>query len=563
MKKVILSGCLLFLAALFLFTGCSNGLNAPAEGDARTLSGSGYTFAAMAPLHVTNWSEFENQLVTARNLGIDAISVDVWWGDVEAAGDQVFDWSYYDTIFGKIRTAGLDIVPIMSFHQCGGNVGDDYDSYLPSWIWTHFAGVPAEDLKYRSETGAYTAEYVSLWADDHVVSEYTEFMNAFEDRYGYMAADILELNVSGGTAGELRYPSYNSHDWGGYPNRGTLQCYSDPAKEDFRDWLLAKYGSLAGINSAWGTSLGSTDQINPPGNPDYFFSSYDYKNIQYGKDLLDWYNQSLSDHGTRLINAAAAAFDDEFASIDLGMKIPGIHWMMGDPTYPRLAEMTAGLIPSSVNYQNSSTGYGYNNIISTFAATSRQVNLHFTCLEMGNENYSPAYSRAEDLVFYVAAAAAAQGVVIKGENALSGGVTTDAGWNKIENALQWASYSGLTVLRLGNVASGTGLRRYMGVINTYKADSGDLTLHYSEWESATKYITHPWDGLSGDLDMSYEGFYNNAHWWFVRVYDRPNHFKFCFTNSNGNWDGTNRSFDAQGNEIYVQPWNSTVYTSRP
>ena len=429
---------------------------------------------------------------------------------------------------------------------------------------THLSGVSSEDLKYRSETGAYSSEYVSLWADDYVMSEYIEFMNAFEDRYGYMAADIDEVNISGGTAGELRYPSYNSHDWGGYPNRGTLQCYGDLAVEDFRSAMVEKYGSLSGINSAWGTSITTVDQINPPGNTDTFFNNYDYKNLQYGKDLLDWYSDSLSAHGKRLMEAAATAFDGDLSSVDLGMKIPGIHWTMGDPSYPRLAEMTAGLIKSSVDYNSSSTGHGYNDIVSTFTGNSRNVNLHFTCLEMGNDNNYPAYSLAEDLVFWVASAAESQGVTIKGENALSGGVETDYGWDKIENAFQWASYAGLTVLRLGNITSGTGYTRYSSLIDTYGGSSGDdLVIHYAEWQSASTYSLHPWDGLTGDRAMSYEGYFNNRHWWKITISNSPDYFKFCFNNSNGNWDGTNRTYNSQAGEIYVLPYDATVYTSRP
>lgn len=563
-RKIRIGSVILLILSLVIF-GCSNSVLSGSHSIARSASlSTDYSFAAMAPLYVSDWSSFESQLDTAKSMGIEAISVDVWWGDVEENGDQQFDWSYYDTIFGKIRNAGLDIVPIMSFHQCGGNVGDDYTSYLPSWIWTHFSGVSSDNLKYRSETGAYSTEYVSLWGDDYVIDEYIEFMDAFETQYGDMASDIDELNISGGPSGELRYPSYNSHDWGGYPNRGTLQCYGDLAISDFRTEILAKYGSLSSVNSAWGISLASVDKINVPDDSVFFFDNYDYNNIQYGKDFIDWYNQSLSDHGKRLINAAKTAFNNEFSSIELGMKIPGIHWRMGDPDYPRLAEITAGLIQTSVDYENSSTGHGYNNIVSTFTGNNRQVNLHFTCLEMGNENWSPAYSKAKDLVFWVASAADSQGVTIKGENALSGGVTTNFGWDQIENAFKWTSYSGLTVLRLGNIVSDIGKTRYEKLINTYgDQNTTDLVIHFSEWESASTYILHPWDGLSSDLNMTYEGYISNAHWWELTVNDKPDYFKFCFTNSNGNWDGINRTYSNQSNEIYIKPYDSMIYTSRP
>jgi len=125
----------------------------------KTLLSANFTANVMAPLHVTNISEFEGWLTTAKNMGVDAVSVDVWWGDVETS-DNTFNWSYYDNLFSKIIAHGLKIVPIMSFHQCGGNVGDDYTSKLPSWIWSK-----GTDMKYKSEQGNYSSEYVALWAD--------------------------------------------------------------------------------------------------------------------------------------------------------------------------------------------------------------------------------------------------------------------------------------------------------------------------------------------------------------------------------------------------------------
>ena len=464
------------LGLTVLAAGCNVGLHSAEathdRSDAPLSSVGTGTFTAhvMAPLRVTDWNGFRNQLSIAASMGVDAVSVDVWWGDVEGAGDQSFDWSYYDTIFREITDAGLNIVAIMSFHQAGGNVGDDYTSLLPPWIWNHYTsqGISAADLKYVSETGASSSEYVALWADEYVISEYVEFMNAFEARYASYAADIDELNISGGSAGELRYPSYNAHDWGAYPNRGTLQAYGRLAVEDFQDAMVSKYGSLANINVAWGSALTSVSQIGPPTNVDYFFNSYDYQNIQYGRDFFDWYNRSLVDHGRRLIQAAIDAFDNQMGGIEIGIKIPGIHWTMGDPNYPRLAELTAGLIRSSTDNWVPSTGHGYDSIVSAAAGWSRHINLHFTCLEMGNENYAPAYSRAQDLVFWVADAASRAGVSIKGENALAGGVTTHAGWNNIENALTWASYSGLTVLRMEQVTwNGVGRQRYEQVIQNY------------------------------------------------------------------------------------------------
>lgn len=427
----------------------------------------------MAPLEVFDWEQFDRQLKTAKQMGVDAVSVDIWWGKVEGGGDEIYDWSYYDIILQHIENAGLHWVPIMSFHQCGGNVGDTCNIPIPSWIWTKYNGVSANDMKYLSEQNNRANETVSLWQDHLVVREYTEFMNAFESHFANKATITDEINISMGPAGELRYPSYNSHDTGsGYPTRGAFQAYSAPAKADFREWIIAKYNTLTSVNAAWGTSLVNTSAIAPPANANFFISNGDQFTSQYGKDFIRWYHEALKKHGIRMMDAAISAFNGSFKNVDLGYKIPGVHWQMGTPNnYSRSAEMAAGLIPSDVDLNSSSTAHGYSSIISiatNYANSSHKVILHFTALEMNNQNIYPQYSKAQDLVFWVANGAAVQGVTVKGENALSGGVSSNVGWNNIENAFNHASYTGLTVLRVGNVTNNnTGQSRYSSFIQSF------------------------------------------------------------------------------------------------
>ncbi|AJQ93792.1 family 14 glycosylhydrolase [Gynuella sunshinyii] len=439
----------------------------------------------MAPLEINDWSGFNSQLTTAKNMGVDAVSVDIWWGKVEAAGDQQFDWSYYDSVVSAIENAGLHWVPIMSFHQCGGNVGDECDVPIPAWIWSHYPGIDANALKYRSEQGNYSAETVSLWSDDLVVDEYLEFMNAFESHFATKAYMTDEINISMGPAGELRYPSYNSHDVNtGYPTRGAFQSYNDNAIADFRDWTLSKYGSLAAINTAWGVSLSSITQVSPPTDATAFIANGDQYTLQYGRDFVRWYHESLTSHGITMMNAAIQAFDSAFADAELGFKIPGVHWQMGVAgNYRRSAEIAAGLIPTDVDLNSAATAYGYSSIIGVAASynnSGRNIVLHFTALEMDNQNWSPQYSLAKDLVFWVADGATAQGVTIKGENALAGGVASDNGWNNIENAFTWSGYSGLTILRIGDVTNGgTGQNRYTSFIQNFHAAGSGANVAFS------------------------------------------------------------------------------------
>jgi hypothetical protein len=101
----------------------------------------------------------------------------------------------------------------------------------------------------------------------------------------------------------------------------------------------------------------------------------------------------------------------------------------------------------------------------------RDIVLHFTCLEKDDDERD-GLSLAKTLIFWVSQAALDRAVTIKGENALSGGVQNERGWNNIENAFQWATYNGFTVLRIANVttSSDLGQRRYRDFITKCKAD---------------------------------------------------------------------------------------------
>ncbi len=469
-----------------LLAGAGTAQAAPADGPVPpgpvALDHPEFTANVMAPLKVTDWAAFEADLETVAAYGVDAVSVDVWWGDVEGAADNRFDWSYYDRVFDVITSEGLDLAPILSFHQAGGNVGDDYTSLLPAWLWTKYADVTYRGvelgptgLQHRSEQGNHSAESVQGWADRVVANEYRDFTRAFEQQYGDTYADeVVEVNVSLGPSGELRYPSYNQHDEGtGYPTRGALQAYSPLAVRDLQEEVLDRYGSLEAVNAAWGTGYTSEDQIGPPEDAGAFFASLAYLDTQYGRDFVDWYNGSLVDHGERVLHTVVAALGGDFPEADIGYKVPGIHWSMTNPAHPRAAEVTTGLIQTSVDLDSWATGHGYQRVVelaNRFDGGPREVVMHFTALEMDDQDVAPQYSLAQTLVGWIGDYAYRAGVELKGENALAGGVQSDEGWDNIEEAFEQWGYLGLTVLRMGDVSSGTGARRYAEFIATYSPD---------------------------------------------------------------------------------------------
>jgi hypothetical protein len=105
-----------------------------------------------------------------------------------------------------------------------------------------------------------------------------------------------------------------------------------------------------------------------------------------------------------------------------------------------------------------------------FHGHPREVVMHFTALEMDDQNVPPQYSLAQTLVGWIGDYAYRAGVELKGENALAGGVASDEGWDNINEAFEKWGYLGLTVLRIGDVSWGTGARRYAEFIATYSPD---------------------------------------------------------------------------------------------
>lgn len=434
-----------------------------------------FTANVMAPLQVTDRPAFQRQLAVAKQIGVDGVSVDIWWGLVEKRGDQQFDWAYYDAIFADIRSAGLKIVPIMAFHQCGGNVGDDCDIPLPPWIWQHYraVGIAPEDLQYVSEFGNRSVETIALWANEWVLPQYQEFMQAFAKRYAGLASDISEINISMGPAGELRYPSYNSHDGGrtAYPSRGGFQAYSALAVADFRLAMQQKYLTIEGLNLAWQSTFSQFNQLMPPADGDVFIDSGAAYNGAYGRDFTHWYHNVLLEHGRQMLDTALTAFANELADVELGFKIPGIHWQMAAADHRRRsAELAAGLISTAAPF-SINNGFGYAGIVGLAAAYAdepRGIVLHFTALEMDDNPIGDGQSMAKTLVQWLGAEAARQQVVLKGENALAAGVTQRRGWDNIDMVIASGHYHGLTVLRLEQVTDGgLGQRRFQQLIKRY------------------------------------------------------------------------------------------------
>ncbi|NP_001234556.2 beta-amylase [Solanum lycopersicum] len=360
--------------------------------------------------HTVNRKKAMNASLQAlKSAGVEGIMMDVWWGLVERDAPGEYNWGGYAELMEMAKKHGLKVQAVMSFHQCGGNVGDSCTIPLPRWVVEEMEKDP--DLAYTDQWGRRNFEYVSLGCDTLPVLKgrtpvqcYSDFMRGFRDRFENLLGDtIVEIQVGMGPAGELRYPSYPEKDgiWK-FPGIGAFQCYD-------------KYmiGSLQGAAEAFGKPewghTGPTDAgeyNNWPEDTNFFKKEGGGWDSQYGEFFLTWYSQMLLNHGERILQSSKAIFEDK--GVKISVKIAGIHWHYG--TRSHAPELTAG-------YYNTRNRDGYLPIAQMLARHGAVFN--FTCVEMrDHEQPQDAQCAPEKLVRQVALATQEAQVPLAGENAL-------------------------------------------------------------------------------------------------------------------------------------------------
>lgn len=63
-------------------------------------------------------------MAALKSAGVEGIMMDVWWGLVERERPGEYNWGGYNELIEMAKKHGLKVQAVMSFHQCGGNVGD-------------------------------------------------------------------------------------------------------------------------------------------------------------------------------------------------------------------------------------------------------------------------------------------------------------------------------------------------------------------------------------------------------------------------------------------------------
>ncbi|KAJ8768353.1 hypothetical protein K2173_021506 [Erythroxylum novogranatense] len=371
-------------------------------------------------------------LKALKSAGVEGVMVDAWWGLVEKDGPLKYNWEGYAELVQMVRRNGLKLQVVMSFHQCGGNVGDSCSIPLPPWVLEEINKNP--DLVYTDRSGRRNPEYISLGCDSLPVLRgrtpiqvYTDYMRSFSNRFrDYLGEVVVEIQVGMGPCGELRYPAYpESNGTWRFPGIGEFQCY-----DKYMRASLAASAEAIGKKD-WGRG-GPHDsgQYNQFPEETGFFRRDGTWNSEYGHFFLEWYSARLIEHGETILSAAKSVFQGSRAK--LSGKIAGIHWHYR--TRSHAAELTAG-------YYNTRHQDGYIPIARMFG--KHDVICNFTCMEMKDEEQpESANCSPEGLVRQVKKATKIAEVELAGENALE---RYDAGGYEQVLATSWStSGNGLT-----------------------------------------------------------------------------------------------------------------------
>ncbi|KAL0442616.1 UNVERIFIED_CONTAM: Beta-amylase 2, chloroplastic [Sesamum latifolium] len=223
-----------------------------------------------------------NQLKVLKSVNVDGVMVDCWWGIVEGRGPRQYKWGGYKKLFHIVRELKFKLQVVMSFHACGGNVGDNVYIPLPQWVID--IGSENPDIFFTDKEGRRNQECLSWGIDNERI---------------------------------LR-------------DRTALECY---------DKYLTK--SLEDASKPWGSLFsgqkpeGTGSYNSKPNDTEFFRDGGEFDGI-FGRYFLSWYSRVLINHGDQVLAQANRAF----AGTAISAKVPGIHWWY--KTESHAAELTAG-----------------------------------------------------------------------------------------------------------------------------------------------------------------------------------------------------------------------------
>ena len=211
----------------------------------------------------------------ARVMGFTSIESYVTWKRLEPRREGEFDFSFYDAVVKKLADYNLKWFPLLI-------VGSGYA--LPDWFLESKEYVGFVCLEH-----GLTNSIQSIWSPHHR-RHVTRFLQAFGRHYEPMGVlEGVRLGPSG-NYGESQYPA--SGGWAAKGEKMHLHigwwAGDEYGRADFRRWLQEKYKTMAALNRAWESELGTFGDVKSV-LPNTILSR------RQRLDFTAWYTDSMSD----------------------------------------------------------------------------------------------------------------------------------------------------------------------------------------------------------------------------------------------------------------------------
>eukprot|EP00933_Yihiella_yeosuensis_P066699 TRINITY_DN710_c3_g1_i1.p1 TRINITY_DN710_c3_g1~~TRINITY_DN710_c3_g1_i1.p1 ORF type:complete len:480 (+),score=93.07 TRINITY_DN710_c3_g1_i1:52-1491(+) len=406
------------------------------------------------------------QVKGLKSAGIKGVMADVWWGVCEPKPNS-YRFGAALELCNMLKEVGMQLQAVMSFHQCGGNVGDTVSFPIPAWA---LEAAKTYDLLYKSRTGTVSLDCLSLSADQMQIFPsagpegkrtalhcYRDYVAAFAQAVGgHMGSTICELQVGMGPCGELRYPSYLMSAGWNFPGVGIVMAHDAGMLRMLQaETNLREPPTGLPTDQNAGPEATPLFQMAKPGEA----STSGFRSAP-GKTFLEWYSRVLINHGRMVLEAAIVGLSmakcaPSLEALTMSVKVSGLHWHVCHPS--RATEACAGY-----NCCSSESANAYAEIAKMLATTARMagrpVLFNFTCMEMSNNSNGGmphALSAPEDLIAQVRRACIDYSVPLAGENALEFDPSNSQwAFDQIEKQIRnfapgYDRMHGITLLRLG------------------------------------------------------------------------------------------------------------------
>eukprot|EP00871_Galdieria_phlegrea_P002121 jgi/Galph1/290/GphlegSOOS_G5129.1 len=400
--------------------------------------------------------------------GVAGVMIDVWWSLCEPTPGH-YDFANYRRIFMIAIENNLRIQVVLSFHTCGESEGDEVVIQLPSFVRQVANYHPF--VFYTDENGMQSFECLGLSADNakifpdkgniacrSALDMYEDFMNAFAQEFGnLLCKHIVQIQVSMGPSGELRYPSFALSHWK-FPGIGAFQCFDEKMQQDYFEEALY---SNAANPSLFPCYMKTGEGYNSmPSNTPFFLEPNGLCEKAESKKFLEWYSNKLLLHGERILERACKVFSfwierqDEnepiSSALELGCKIAGIHWWY--KTSYRPAEAVAGYyVAEEFNFYEKIV-----HLLRKYHAT-----FIFTCFEK-RDDWEKSFAKCspESIVKETWSCASRINLPYAAENALE--MNYDEEYEEVIRKVSWGAdrkykLSCFTLLRLSSDLSTIGL----------------------------------------------------------------------------------------------------------